>query len=151
MVLAGAAVGAYEATGGSGLPSRPAAAKRPLAQPNGSGRPTGAPTTTAPPAPTTTVPPFTMISNANGTASYQLAGNPPVVVSAQGPCWVEANQSNAQGAVIFAATLAPGQSQTFRAPVFIRLGAPSAVTVTVNGTSLPALVTGGAPWNLDLQ
>ena len=144
LVLAGAAVGAYQAAGGSGLPSRPAAAKQPI--PHDTTVPT-----TVPPAPTTTVPPFTLVSNTNGTASYRLAGSPSVVVSAQGPCWVEAHQPNAQGSQIFAAILAPGQSETLRAPVFIRLGAPSAVTVTVNGMTLPALVTGGAPWNLDLQ
>ncbi|MBO0747665.1 MAG: DUF4115 domain-containing protein, partial [Acidimicrobiaceae bacterium] len=106
---------------------------------------------TTAPAPTTTVPPFTLVSNTGGTASYQVTGSSTIVVSAQGSCWVEAHQSNAQGNQIFAALMSSGQSQTFHAPVFIRLGAPAAVTVTVNGASLPGLATDGAPWNLELQ
>lgn len=147
VVVAGAAVGAYEATDRSG-PTSPVAAKRPLAHHKALQSP--APTTTVP-APTTTVPPFTLVSNTNGTASYQVAGSPTVVVAAHGPCWVQANQPNAQGNQVYAALMAPGQSETLHAPVWIRLGAPSAVTVTVNGASVPALAGSGAPWNFDFQ
>jgi RodZ C-terminal domain len=150
VVMLGAAVGAVEATGGLGLPNTPAAAKRPAH--HGATRSlAAAPATTVPPAPTTTVPPFTLVSNTNGTASYQVSGSPTVVVSAQGPCWIEAHQPNAQGNQILAALMSPGQSETLHAPVFIRMGAPWAVTVTVNGASLPALATGGSPWNLQFQ
>jgi Domain of unknown function (DUF4115) len=111
--------------------------------------PTTATTTPAPP--TTAAPPFSLVSNVDGTATYQVAAAAPIIVRATGPCWVDAHQANSSGASVFTATMAAGQTQTLTAPVWIRLGAPTAVAIEVNGTTLTTPSTGGAPLDVELQ
>jgi hypothetical protein len=108
-------------------------------------------TTTAAPASTTTVPPFHLVSNSDGTATYQVAAAAPISLSASGPCWVDAHKASSSGASVFTATMAAGQTQTLTAPVWIRLGAPAAVTIKVNGQALAPPATGGDPLDIELQ
>jgi Domain of unknown function (DUF4115) len=64
---------------------------------------------------------------------------------------VPAPTTTAPPASVFTATMAAGQTQTLTAPVWIRLGAPAAVAIEVNGTTLTTPATGGAPLDVELQ
>jgi hypothetical protein len=102
-------------------------------------------TSTLPPAP------FTLVSTGSGISVYQLAGTASITLHAAGPCWVDIHQTDSNGPELFTATMAPGQTETVSGPVWIRLGAPAAITVDVNGSSLPPLVSDGNPYDLELQ
>jgi hypothetical protein len=69
-------------------------------------------------------------------------------VAATADCWVEARASSIKGKVISAMTLRAGQHESFRAPVWLRLGNPPAVRVTA-GTAALELPSDG-PGNLIL-
>jgi Domain of unknown function (DUF4115) len=147
VVAIGAAAGVYTLT--DNTPSH--AATPPVSKPAPKTRVT-LPVTTTVPAPTTTAPPaFSLVSNVGGTATYQVAAAAPITLRATGPCWVDAHQANSSGASVFTATMAAGQTQTLTAPVWIRLGAPAAVAIEVNGTTLTTPATGGAPLDVELQ
>jgi hypothetical protein len=148
IVAIGAAAGVYTLT--NNTPSH--AAAPPVSKPAPKTRVTLPVTTTTVPAPTTTAPPaFSLVSNVDGTATYQVAAAAPITLRATGPCWVDAHQANSSGASVFTATMAAGQTQTLTAPVWIRLGAPAALSIEVNGTTLTTPATGGAPLDVELQ
>lgn len=160
VIVAAAVVGGLDVTGKINLMSRgsgktPVAVKKPVTpHPKLAALPTTTlpATTTTVPAPTTTLPAFTLVSNTGGTAMYHV-GTPgaSVVISATAPCWVDAHQTNEQGTDVYTATMAAGQSETLHAPVWIRFGLASVVTITVNGKPLPAFSSPGQPYDLQLQ
>ncbi|HEV2451485.1 MAG TPA: RodZ domain-containing protein [Streptosporangiaceae bacterium] len=114
----------------SGSPTRihPAAALRPTAHPHPQGATSGSPTT-----------------------GPVATGNELVIklaVNAQ-PCWVQFN--GRAGRYLFQTTLLPGARRTwvFTHPVFMQLGNPSAVVLTVNGQDRGSL--GISPVTLHLR
>jgi hypothetical protein len=97
---------------------------------------TVAPPTTVPRSPpsatTTTVAPPVL---APGSVTYTLPVRTRVTVAATGDCWVEA-RPQAGGPVLSVLTLSAGQSETFPAPVWLRLGDPDTVSVTAGSLVL---------------
>jgi cytoskeletal protein RodZ len=57
------------------------------------------------------------------------------VAAVRGACWVEARRGDASGHILYMATVAQGQVRTFRGvtPLYLRLGVPEYVTITING------------------
>ena len=87
-------------------------------------------------------------------ASYTVPGPSQlsvVVATVSGPCWTEVGPGPA-GPYSFARTLPPGQIQTFPASgaIWIRLGAPGAARVTVNGRDLVIPGAPNSPFNLTI-
>jgi hypothetical protein len=73
--------------------------------------------------------------SAPGSLTYTVAAGTTVKVTATGACWMEARPRQG-GPVTLEKTLAPGQSQTFTAPVWIRFGDPTMIQATVGTTRL---------------
>jgi hypothetical protein len=149
VVALGAAGGIYELAGKATRHAIKEATAT-TAAPTTSAPATTPPTTVAPP-PTTAGPPFKLVSNVSGTATYTVPASATVTLHATGPCWVEANKATAAGATVYTATMAAGQSEPLTAPVWIRLGAPAYMTMTVNGTALPLPPTGGSTLDIEFQ
>ncbi len=116
------------------------------------GRSHGGTTTTT----TSTAPPAVSAPGAVSTnaATYQVAGQSYslAVAATTGPCWVQVTNT-ATGAVLFSATLSPGQRQVVTAAgaVAVIAGATGAFAAAVDGV-LVALPTGAqAPFTLTFQ
>jgi hypothetical protein len=73
-----------------------------------------------------------------GESSETAAGDVQVTVRAtDGPCWLQARAGSANGKVIYEGTLAPGRELTLsRDRVWLRLGAPANVKLTLNGRAV---------------
>ncbi len=87
-------------------------------------------------------------------ATYQVAA-PSYSLSlaaTAGQCWVEATNT-ANGSVLFAATLYPGQSHAIAAtgPVTVIAGAPGSFAATVNGSAVTLPLGYQAPFTLTFQ
>jgi len=116
-----------------------------------------APSTTSGPVtstttPTTQPPPFVELSSGGGTDSYSVSGSPlELTLSAVGRCWVELRQGSPSGPMVFTGILGPGQSRSFQSAqgLWLRLGYPPGMTMTVNGHTLP-LPANPAPLNVEL-
>ncbi len=66
-----------------------------------------------------------------------------------GVCWVEIRQSGPYGPVVFTGDLLAGQSRDMNGPIWVRLGNPRAVVITVNGSSIsPPGMTADQPYDL---
>ena len=72
--------------------------------------------------------------------------------TAGGACWVEVGPS-AAGPFSFVGTIPSGVQRVFpgSSRLWIRLGAPGTVTVTVNGTPLQLTAPGSAPYDLTIS
>ena len=134
-------------TGHSTVPTtvRAAARHRPV-HPAGAG---GAARTT------TTAPPSVLVprSSTAAGADYVVAKAPfSVQVDTTGSCWMEVGPSSG-GPFGFVGTVPAGQQKVFPASsgLWIRLGAPANVTVTVDGTPLRLTAPGSAPFNLTIS
>ena len=59
------------------------------------------------------------------------------LVAAGGACWVQVRTTGIAGQVIYESTMAQGQSHAIKTsqPVYVRLGVPAYVSITVNGRS----------------
>ena len=78
--------------------------------------------------------------DASATITFQAAG---------GTCWVEIRQSGRYGPVLFTGDLLAGQSRGMNGPIWVRLGNPLALVITVNGTSIsPPGMAAGQPYDL---
>jgi hypothetical protein len=67
-----------------------------------------------------------------------------VLTASNGRCWIEAHRGSAAGEQLYAGVLEQGQRVQLRGRrLWIRLGAPSAVTATLNGheVALPAVTS----------
>ena len=95
-------------------------------------------TTTSSPPPTTNAPPpkpAVLLSASGGTATYELrSASASIVVSANGPCWLEVRANSPLGQIIYEGVLYAGQYSKVTGPAWIRLGNPPAVAVKVDGT-----------------
>lgn len=158
VVLAAAAICVAIVAIGATVLGLPGHANTPHAAPT-----TDTPPTTAPVHPTTTVPkpttttsappppkPAVLVSNQNGTATYQLRSrSASIVVSATGPCWYEVRANSPLGQIVNEGTLESGTRFSVTGPAWIRLGNPPAVAVKVDGTPMTVPGAGlGAPLNL---
>jgi hypothetical protein len=96
--------------------------------------------------------PVRLIASNSTTATYQLTGNSPITLQATGDCWVDVHQGGETGPSVLTTTLLPGQTESFSGPVWMRLGDPTAVTIQVGTSSVPAAqITAGQPYDLDFQ
>lgn len=82
--------------------------------------------------------PTTSAARAPAGASMQI-----VVRAARGPCWLLARAGSARGEILFEGTLAQGRSLTLsRDRVWLRLGAPANVQISVNGEAVQGVSSG---------
>jgi hypothetical protein len=94
------------------------------------------------------VPRVKLISDVPGAAHYQLATGARVTLKATGPCWVEIRKTDAQGPEVYTATMVAGATESVTAPVWVRLGRPTAVAVSVGATVVSPPSIGGEPYDL---
>jgi cytoskeleton protein RodZ len=108
------------------------------------------PTTTTRPAPTTTAPLVVATDASKTTFRVSSAIYTLVVQATTGACWIDARDLS--GASLFSGTLSPGQSQSIRAgAIKLQLGAPAAVTLSIEGTPVPVSLASGSPLTLQFQ
>jgi hypothetical protein len=119
-------------------------------------RPVSRPTTTA--APTTVrtsaaaAPlPAVLLSESDGTATYQLtSASAAIVIKATGRCWTEVRAGSPLGKVVYEGTLLPGQRFPVTGPAWVRLGDPPYVALTVNGSEMKVPGSAqGVPLNVE--
>jgi hypothetical protein len=91
--------------------------------------------TTSPPRPTTTTTISPSVKRPDS-VTYTLSAPAQVTVAATADCWVEARAGSVKGKAISVMILRAGQHESFRAPVWLRLGNPTAVRVTAGTTAL---------------
>jgi hypothetical protein len=114
-------------------------------------RVTSPPTSTTSPPTTTTTPkiiPPQSVSAAD--VSYVLPANSYTFdFSTSGPCWVGIQQ-DAAGPYVWEETLYPGQSASYRATgsTVVRLGAPTAIHISVNGVAVQLAASNTQPYDL---
>jgi hypothetical protein len=118
------------------------------------------PATTSPPptqpaasaatSPTTAPPTAILVSSSAGSSTYRVDASATITFqAASGTCWVEIRQSGPYGPVLFTGDLVVGQSRDMNGPIWVRLGNPRALVITVNGTSIsPPGMTAGVPYDL---
>ena len=89
-------------------------------------------------------------SDASG-LRYTVAASPfTVTLSFTSLCWVEVRRGGSGGEVLVADAFDAGDTPGFtESAIWIRLGYPSAATITVNGTPLPP-VPGTDPFNIEI-
>ncbi len=106
------------------------------------------PSTTSP----TTVPPPTLVAGSTGYSLYRLPVASTILVAAAGRCWVEIRGHGPSGRLIYEGILVAGQSTSAKGRVWVRLGNPTAVTVSVNGHDLaPPAMVAGVPYDLQFE
>jgi hypothetical protein len=108
------------------------------------------PATTAPTTPTTTAPPAALVATSTGTSTYRVGASAIITFRANnGTCWVEIRQAGPSGPVTFTGDILAGQSRAISSPVWVRLGNPGVMAITVNGTSIsPPGMAPGEPYDL---
>jgi hypothetical protein len=106
-------------------------------------------TRTSTPAPAVLVP---RSSSATGADYVVTTASFSVQVSTTGTCWMEVGPS-ATGPFSFVGTVPAGQQKVFPASnqLWVRLGAPANVTVSVGGTPLQLSAPGSAPYDLTIS
>jgi hypothetical protein len=109
-----------------------------------------APPTTVAPAPASTGP--ILVTTTSGYSEYRTAAPATIVLAGTGRCWVEIRQSSPNGQVLYEGVLVAGESRTIAGSVWVRLGNPTEVVLTVNGQALapPSLIP-GEPYNLEFE
>jgi hypothetical protein len=144
MVVAGGTVGVLTLRGDhnrasppSHPPPRAAAPPAPV--------PTSATTVAPPPAPV-------LVTTSAGYSEYRLSGPATIVLTASGTCWVQIRRDGPTGTVLYQGDLYAGQTHPANGPIWLRLGNPTQVTITVNGTALsPPSLIAGEPYNLQFD
>jgi len=91
---------------------------------------------------------FEMTSSTS--AVYQITGPIQVSLDASGSCWIQARRAGPNGDLLFQGTLVPGQSWTVAGPTWLRLGNPTAISLTVNGETVSPPATRGTPFDLQI-
>lgn len=100
-------------------------------------------------APPAAPPPSIQVSGDAHQATVTAAGGSAVQVTAGAPCWIQV-RAGATGPVLAQSTLAAGQAATFpwQNGLWMRLGDPSVVTVSVDGRPVVLPVQAGQPIDL---
>ena len=101
--------------------------------------PTTTPPTTAPPPPATTVPAATLVptqvtsAEASYTATSALVA---VSIESANPCWIELRSGSPTGPVTFEGILTAATAQSFQTSggMWLRLGNPAGVKLTIDGS-----------------
>ncbi|MBV9660215.1 MAG: DUF4115 domain-containing protein [Acidimicrobiales bacterium] len=70
------------------------------------------------------------------------------VLTASGPCWVQARLAAPDGEVIFEGTLQGGQSWAGTGPIWLRLGNPTEVEIAIDGQAVSPPVAAGLPFEM---
>jgi hypothetical protein len=92
-----------------------------------------------------------LLSRSASGSVYQLAGASPITLSTSGRCWVEVRSGGATGPVIHEATLPAGSTEVLDGAVWLRLGNPSAVQITVGSTTLTPPLPAGGPYDVEFR
>jgi Domain of unknown function (DUF4115) len=141
---------------GSGSSAPPAAAPRPPTStstvkqastgPATITKPSRTPASTVPPVPAAVV----AIPGDAGTEQFQVsAAGFALTIAADGDCWVQVRPSE-RGSPTFEGMIPVGTTQSFPADtsLWVRLGAPGAVRVSIDGQALPVPSDGNLPVDL---
>jgi hypothetical protein len=144
MVVAGGTVGVLVLGGDHDRASPPShPASRAVAPPASTPAPA---TTLAPP------PGPALVTTSAGYSEYRLSGPTTIVLTASGTCWVQIRQDGPTGSVLYQGDLYAGQTHPANGPLWLRLGNPTQVTITVNGAALsPPSLVAGEPYNLQFD
>jgi hypothetical protein len=91
-----------------------------------------------------------LVASAAGSSTYRVDASATITFAAgNGVCWVQIRQNGPYGPVIFTGDLLSGQTRDVNGPIWVRLGNPRIITVTVNGSSIsPPGMTAGEPYDL---
>jgi hypothetical protein len=144
MVVAGGTAGALVLRGDHGRASPPSHPASRAAAPPAS---TLAPATTLAPPPGPV-----LVTTSAGFSEYRLSGPATIVLTASGTCWVQIRQDGPTGSVVYQGDLYAGQTRPANGPLWLRLGNPTQVTITVNGAALsPPSLVAGEPYNLQFD
>ena len=92
-----------------------------------------------------------LLSSSTAGSVYQLSDSAPITLTTSGRCWVEIRSGNSSGPVIHEATLVAGSTEDLSGPVWLRLGNPTAVEITVGSTTVTPPVTAGGPYDLEFR
>jgi hypothetical protein len=139
VVIFGGAVWLVTASSSGSHPHRaPAAAQTPAG--------------TAPAPSTTTAAAASLVSQSSTTATYQVSGSPTITITFNSACWTQVRQGSPSGTLLFEGTESAGATKQLTGPVWVRLGNPTAVSISVGGTTVAQpTVTAGTPYNLQFQ
>jgi hypothetical protein len=111
----------------------------------------------APASPHTTPPPpaaAVLISGDSHGARYQVPPSAEIELVTSSPCWLQIRTGSVAGPILFQGVLRPGDRKLLPSPgpLWLRLGNPAGVAVTVNSNTLHlAGSSSGQPYNLELQ
>jgi hypothetical protein len=113
-------------------------------------RPVATPVASVPTTPTTAPATAILVASSAGTSTYRVDASATITFRAgTGTCWVEIRQSGPYGPVLFTGDLFAGQTRDMNGPIWVRLGNPGVIAITVNGTSIsPPGMTAGEPYDL---
>lgn len=91
-----------------------------------------------------------LVASSVGSSTYRVDASATITFRAgDGACWVQIRQTGPYGPVLFTGDLLAGQTRDVNGPIWVRLGNPRVIAVTVNGTSIsPPGMTGGKPYDL---
>jgi hypothetical protein len=99
--------------------------------------------------PTTVAPTPILVTSTSGYSEYRISGPASISISAAGTCWIEIRQTGPSGQVLFVGDLVAGDTHAAGGSIWVRLGNPSQVTVSVNGKAIaPPSLVAGQPYNL---
>jgi hypothetical protein len=104
------------------------------------------------PAPRAVSVPVRLLSSNVGVSVYRIdAPTAQIRLVASGPCWVQIRSGGATGTVLYSQTMQAGQTESASGPLWMRLGNPTAVKVSVDGVTVSPPVTSGNPYDLVFQ
>jgi hypothetical protein len=158
-VLVGAAaliLAAAAATGiALGTRSSPHSGKDAGLHPYRTGPAEGAGVRTPTPSTTTIAPPPTVVSTSSNSDYATYTANSArltVQLAASSPCWIELRTASANGPVIYEGTLREGVTQSFptTGSIWLRLGDPAGVRLTINGSPL-VLPAAASPFDITVN
>ena len=144
-----AAVVGFRLAGEAGSHGR-SPAQSPRATPTRPATPVASAPTAPTAVPTTPAPTAVLLGSSAGSSTYRVDASATISFRAiNGVCWVEIRQSGPYGPVVFSGDLLTGQTRNMNGPVWVRLGNPGVILVTVNGTSIsPPGMAAGQPYDI---
>ncbi len=93
----------------------------------------------------------TQLSTGSGSATYQVSSSKlTLALMVTGPCWVEAKPSATSFTTLYQGVLQAGVAKTLKArgSIWVRLGDPGNVQVSLDGAAVHLPVSGATPFNL---
>jgi RodZ C-terminal domain len=132
--------------------SAPPARHSSVGQQNAGARPPGknaSSATTIAPAPRAAE--VSLVSSSAGYSMFRLSWPATIRLESTGLCWIEIRDSGPTGPVTFQGDLTAGASHAVTGPSWLRLGNPTAVAVTVNGSAITLPLVAGEPYNIQFS